>query len=245
MKLDRSDSFELEDLLKQSTDVIRAPLNDMGYADVLYSTWTGEMEQVELKMVDEILSNMPHVEAQLRNHIANHPDITLWLVITKQCEPHPGGKGTYAYQVQQLKGRVPPLNHYLPGFWYKGIPYERYEGFLTGLARAGVRIRESPNILTTAKILVQMEKSAQTEGTTLNRHVKPVIRHHDDPQVMTLLGAHNSGVDVVRAEALIDIFKTVEAIINTSAESIAHNVAGMGLVTARKLLSSFGVKDDS
>lgn len=244
MKLDRSDSSELEALLKQSTTVIRAPLNDMGYADVLYSTWTGGLEQVELKMVDEILSNMPHVETQLRKHITNHPDITLWLVITKHCEPHPTGKGTYAYQVQKLKGRVPPLNHYLPGFHYKGIPYTRYEGLLTGLARAGVRIRESPNVLTTAKILVQLEQSAMSEGTTLNRHVKPVIRHHDDPQVMTLLGAHNSGVDVVRAEALIAVFGTVAAIINTSAESIAHNVSGMGLISAKKLLASYGVKDE-
>jgi len=215
----------------------------MGYADYMWDTWTGVPEHAEHKQDSEILSDMPHCEAQLRKHLTNHPKMTLWLIITGYCEPHPGGKGTYSYNIKQTKGRVPPLNQYFPGYHYKGMPYEKYEGWLTGLARAGVRIRQSPNMLTTAKILVQLERSAMTEGTTLNRHLKPVIRHHDNPQVMTLLGAHDSGVGVEKAEELIRIYKTVAAIVNTSPESIAHNIAGIGIPGAKKLLKSFGVED--
>ena len=242
MKIDVHESDEMESLLSQSTDVIRVPLNSMGYADYMWSTWNKGAEHAEHKEVDEILSNMPRVEMQLRKHLTNQPNMTLWLIITSHAEPHPTpGKGTYSYKAEPIQGRYPPLNRYVPNFHYTGMVYERYEGFLNGLARAGVLIRQSPNRLTTAKLLVRMEKSAATEGTTLNRHVKPVVRHHYDPQVQTLLGAHDSGVDVVLAEELIDVYKTVYAIVNTSAESIAYNINGMGLPKAQKLLKSFGV----
>ncbi len=258
MKLDNSEPTSIENLLLQSGEAIRAPLNRNGLADYCWSDWMKRIEQVERKQVGEILSDMPHVEDQLRSHVQNTPTSVVWLLVEGIVQPgYKDGKlGCYTYQARDcstfIKGRREVEIHYIPG-WFSKIPFEKYTGFLTGLERIGIKVKCTVDAVGTAKVLHQMEVSAQTEPTTLQRHIKPNITFHPNPHVMTLLGvmathidkdgntkAIPSGVGVELAERLIKEFGSVFKIMESSPETISELVPGMGKVSARKLLEAFG-----
>ncbi len=260
MKIDDHEPTSIESLLLQSGEAIRAPLNANGLADYCWSDWMKRIEQVERKQVGEILSDMPHVEDQLRSHVQNNPASIVWLLVEGIVLPgYKDGKlGCYTYIARDCstftKGRREVETHYTPG-WFSQIPFEKYEGFLTGVARIGIRVRRTVDAVSTAKVLHQMEVSAQTEPTTLQRHIKPNITFHPNPQVITLLGvmatqidkdgnirAVSSGIGVELAERLIKEFGSVFKIMESSPETIAELVPGMGKVSAKKLLEAFGRK---
>lgn len=248
MKIDEHEPDNIEQLIQQSSACIRTALNRHGYADYMWTMWDGGLEQVERKQVSEILSDMNGVEEQLKRQLQSHPDIILWLLVEGILEPgiktSKGLKaGIWQMENEDISMKSTSSSIRMRSTWFYQTPYEKYEGWLVALERVGVRILRTNNWMSTARMLALMEKSAQHEHTILQRHLKPKIPKVNDPQVMTLLGAYKSGVDVKLAEVCIEKFRTVHALINCSPEYIAEMVPGMGIKKAQQLLTSFGRSD--
>ena len=251
----KSDEFEpdeIVDLVEQSLTVVRdAPLNRNGWADYMWPMYTGLIEQVERKQVGEILSDLPGVEEQIRKELQAKPEATLWLLVEGICQPtlYEDNRGIMREGTMMFKSRMcnayrsygkrEPEEHFVPNHMSK-TPYERFQSFLTGLERMGVRVRHTTDYITTAKVLIQMAKSAQSPPTTLQRHNKPQISFHPNPQVMNLLGVYKSGVGVEMAERLINAYGSMWDMAQMNPEDIAEHVPGMGVVSATKLLKAIG-----
>ena len=91
-------------------------------------------------------------------------------------------------------------------------------------------------------MLVQMYKTSQRESTTFKRYTRPDMNFHENPQIMSLIGAHNTGISVVLAERVIQEFKTIHNMLQYSPELVASTVAGVGVVKARQMQRAFGKK---
>ncbi len=247
LKIDEFEPDNIEELLDQSLTTVRANLNRSGWADYMWSMYNGEIEQAERKQVNEILSDMPAVEEQIRKELQAKPGATLWLIVEGVCQPvllENGREGTVVYAKRMCNtyrsyGKRDPEEHYVPGHISKQ-PYERFQSFLTGLERVGVRVRHTVDYITTAKVLIQMAKSAQSPPSTLQRHNKPQVSFHPEPQVMNLLGVYKSGIGVELAERLIKYYGSMWSMAQMNPEDIAADVEGMGVSSATKLLKAIG-----
>lgn len=224
--------------------------NNSGYADYHWYDHAGMLEQVERKQVTEILSNIAKVEDQLRQHITKHPDAILWLLIEGIPEPGDGVITVYNKELcrsnrRGTKGKA--VYHFVPT-WESKIPFERYEGWKTGIERAGIRIVTTNDIYGTARKLAGMEQSSKRPGTTLQRHLKPQTPKHYSPHVMNLLaiGQHReakSGIDVIMAERMVNVFGDFLTICRLSPEILAEAIPGMGMTKAIQFLKSIGRTD--
>lgn len=247
LKIDEFEPDNIETLLSQSLITVRGNLNRNGWADYMWPMYNGLIEQAERKQVNEILSDMPGVEEQLRKEIQTKPEATLWLIVEGICQPiqlENKREGTVTYGKRMCNayksyGKRTPEEHYVPGHISKQ-PYERFQSFLTGLERVGVRVRHTVDYITTAKVLVQMATSAQSPPSTLQRHNKPQIAFHPDSQVMNLLGIYKSGISVVLAERLIKQYGSMWNVAQMHPEDIAADVQGMGISNATELLQAIG-----
>ena len=248
LKIDEFEPDEIEDLLKQSLTVARGQLNRGGWADYMWPTYNGLIEQVERKQVGEILSDQPAIEEQIRRELQEKPEATLWLIVEGVARSIPlsgsNREGTAVYKARMCNtyknyGHREPEEHFVVSHISKQ-PYERFTSFLTGLERIGVRVKFTVDYEATAKVLVQMAKSAQSPPTTLQRHNKPQITFRPNPQVMNLLGLYKSGVGPEMAEKLVDFYGSLWHIAQMNPEDIAADVPGMGVVSATKLLETIG-----
>lgn len=242
MLVDQFEPNNIVQLLRQSLPVVTYPhpLNAQGYADYMWKMWDGMLEQAERKQVGEIISDMNGVEDQIRQQLQRNPDIAHWLIVEGIVEP--AIRGIWTLKPKPYKGQSPEMVKYEPDRNNKAVPFERYEGWLTGVERMGVRVRRTNDYSGTALVLAEMYKSGQTASTTFNRHLKPLIPFHPNPQVMTLMGAYKADIGPRLGEALIKEFDTVANIISLNPETIAELIPRMGEERARKLLRAFGVR---
>ncbi len=247
LKIDEFEPDNIEELLSQSIPTVRGNLNRNGWADYMWPMYNGLTEQAERKQVNEILSDPPAVEEQIRKELQAKPEAILWLIVEGVCQPiqlDNGREGTVVYGKRMCNayksyGKRTPEEHYIPGHVSKQ-PYERFQSFLTGLERVGVRVRHTMDYMTTAKVLIQMAKSAQSPSSTLQRHNKPQVSFHPNPQVMNLLGVYKSGIGVELAERLIDYYGSMWNVAQMDPEDIAQDVQGMGIGNATTLLKAIG-----
>jgi hypothetical protein len=260
MRIDIHEPEQMVTLIRPAVqECIVGPFNSNGYADYWWTMHDGVLEQVERKQVTEILSNMAKVEDQLRQHISKHPDGVLWLLIEGVAEPsimtyttksgYEVEAGTMLAYNKSLchGGRTGSEYHFVPG-WESRIPYERWEGWLTGVERAGIRVKRTNDLFGSARVLARMEQSASGPGTTLQRHLKPQTPKHYNPHVMNVLGIGQhreakSGVDVKMAERLVAKFGSLYDIMRLPPEIIAEEIPGMGLNKAIQFLKACGRTD--
>lgn len=242
MLVDQFEPTNIVQLLRQSLPVVTFPhpLNARGYADYMWKMWDGMLEQAERKQANEIIRDMNGVEDQIRQQLQRHPEIVHWLIVEGIVEP--AMRGLWTLKSKPYKGQSPEMVKYEPDRNHKAVPFVRYEGWLTGVERMGVRVRRTNDFSGTAMVLAGMYKSGQTASTTFQRHLKPQIPFHPNQQVMTLMGAYEAEIGPVLGEALVKEFGTVAKIIQLNPETIAEMIPRMGVPKARKLLQSFGVK---
>ena len=233
MLIDEWEPQEIEALVLQSSpDSLRTALNRSGFADYLWNTADGGHEHLERKQVGEILSGMEHVEYQLMAEFEKCRN--LYLLVEGVVEPERDGVATFAASHNS--------RYYRPGRKYK-LPYERYAGWLIGLYRAGVTVLHTSSWVGTAKLLILLEKSAQRpEHTTLQRHLKVPVFHRD-PYVETLMGLAGGGIGPELGERLIALFHTPWDVYRQMPETLADNIPGIGIITARKILRAVGRTD--
>lgn len=238
MLLDLHEPDEVLEYVKQTIPhAKKTNLNGEGWADYVWNTQASGIEQVERKQWGELLVNPERVERQLRDELQAHPEVVLWLYIEGVIASD--AQGIEVYKLQRIQWQGKSREVYMPN-WHSRTSIARVQAWISQLERIGVRVKYTQNTLETSVALTQAYRTAQHPPTILQRHIKPSITFHPNSQVMTLLGAHKSGIGVELAERIIKEFGTVWNLVTHSPELIADNVEGMGVVKARTLLKAFG-----
>jgi hypothetical protein len=238
LKVDEFEPVNILTLLQQThPDLIQTALNRSGFADYVWelaSPVQGDIiEQAERKQVAEILSDMTHVEEQLRGEIERHPNTIL--IVEGIAEPTPS-RGIRTFNL------TPNGRGFRPGKEFN-TPYERFEGWLISLERVGIVVWRTSSWMATARSIHQWYSSAQrTEHQALQRYLKTRPLWMPNPQVESLMNIKKGGVGPERAERLIEVFGTVWDVLRQDPDFINEMVPGMGLTAAKKLLNAAGRK---
>jgi len=231
---------EIVAFLKQSIDTLpKTNLNTSRWADYMWSTWDKGIEHVERKQWGEILSGMDKVERQLRLEYQAHPSARLYLLIEGVIDPDSSGVTIMKRRRIPIPGRKGTEVAWV-GSWHSRQPYARVSAWLSAIQRMGIYLVFTQDHLSTAQMLVQMFKTSQRQSTTLNRYTKPDIQFHENPQIMSLIGAYNTGISVVLAERVIRDFTTIHNMLGYSPEMVASTVEGIGIVKAKQMQRAFG-----
>lgn len=260
IKIDSHEPAYSEALFKQvlgQDNVITAPLNSGGWGDYIYNGYGGALEQVERKQANEILSSLEDVEYQLGNHIFNHPEGRLILLIEGIIHPTPTGIQTYKLG---KNGKYFGLDRY---YHY---PYKRYENWRVDLERKGVLIWTTTDYLSTVHSIISMYETAQKAGSSvLERHLKVrgvqqpkpddvKVREEEqrkqgakvvkpwkpNPYVQMLIQMPGSGFGVELSERAIEIFGTPWDLLRSEPEIIADYLPGVSITKAKQLLRAAG-----
>ena len=228
--LDVFESPKLEELIAQTTDVVRVPLNEHGYADIYWQGIQGDTHQIENKDISEVLDNKDHVEWQLQKQYGKTTEHILMI----RGIVFPTKDGVSGMRLIHTK-RGPM---YVLGHRYH-TSYYAYRSWLEGLDKAGIRVVETPDIFSTANNIVAMHSYAQrTEHHTLQGYYRPpiVIAEHN-PHVLALMGlsfAYDLKIGELKATTLIERFGTMMGVLNASEKDLT-SVKGIGKVMARHL----------
>ena len=232
------DVFETDiiyNLLKQSIEVIRLNLVPLGMPDYVWFTYDGRRIGVERKTWGEILSDLDHVEEQLRREMTTVDQ--MFLLIEGIAESTQWGVDTYVkssdkpyYRLQHSYGAP---KHPQPGL------YHRIQSWLWQLDTCGISNYRTTNSYDTASALVAWHNAALKEQhTTFNRYIKPRINPKAyDPAVLTLMGIAGVELGEVRAKALLAYFGDVWSVLNAPLSSLVE-VEGIGPKLARQLIKA-------
>ena len=206
-------------------------LNVAGWADYRWQGSSGRWTNVERKTWPEILTNVDTVEDQLRRHQANHPEARLVFVMEGWVQETLAGTSS----VQGVNGRA---NMWVLGH-SSGTRLSRIYSWLYA-ASEYVEVFQTGNYAQTCAFLVAAYKQDAKEDKDrkiFHRHLKEVT-FHPNPQVLKLM-AIEPGIGEKRAEALIDQFTTLVAVLTSTPEMLA-TVPGVGLTLATRLLQRAG-----
>ena len=224
-------------LLKQSIEVYRQDMVKIGYPDYVWFAHDGHRIGVERKQWQEILSDLDHVEEQLRREMVATEETVL--LIEGVTEATAWGMDIYT------KSATKPYfilhrSYGTPKYPQPGL-YHRIQSWLWQLNQAGISTYRTVNSRDTASALVAWYKSSQKlEHTTLQRYIKPRVNPKAfDPAVLTLMGIAGVELGEVRAKALIDYFGSVWDVLNAPI-SMLMDVEGIVLGLAMKLVNAIG-----
>lgn len=240
--LDRMEPIEIENLIAQSTDVMRTGLNANGLADYVWFACDGHRIQVERKQTGELLASLDAVEEQLQRELQNGVEETI-LLIEGVCEPIFGLKiATQTWHRAKNKNALVPSRAF-------NCSYTGYKAWQNQLDKAGVTIVETFDYTATAMTLVALYQNSQkTEHRTLRRYIKDRIYvKSKNPHVISLMGLKGGGLGEERAEAIIDRYGTFWYAMSQSAEELAETLVGeeskqrrLGMGVVKKLFKAIG-----
>jgi ERCC4-type nuclease len=236
------DIFEpesIETLLKQSVPVSRVDLNHLDFADYMWVDCENKTNHLERKSIDEILSNLDRVEGQLRREIQKADRTYLLYEGTFTPLSSLGRPMCQSYHASK-DGKV-----MVPGHKYN-LSYKGVMAWLDQLDRHGITIVHSMSVKTTATVLTALYDNGQKteeEHVTFKRILKQKVYPRPETvttrHIATLMGIEGAELGEVRAKALIMEFGDVWTVFNRSVEELS-GVAGIGKVTAKRLLNAIG-----
>ena len=232
------DVFEpdlIYNLLKQSIEVQRHNLVQLGFADYVWFAHDGHRIQVERKQWGEILSDPDHVEEQLRRELIAAEETIL--LVEGVAEATALGMDTYTKSGDKPYFRL-QHSYGTPKHPQSGL-YHRIQSWLWQLDKAGISVYRTCHNNDTAGALVAWYHSSQKEShTTLQRYIKPHVNIKAyDPAVLTLMGIEGVELGEVRAKALLSYFGSIWDVFNAPLSSLV-DVEGIGPGIARKLISA-------
>ena len=241
---------QVKELLEQVTPVSIVPLNSQGLADYHWASVDGHTIQVERKQIDEILSDINHVEEQLGREITR-ADETI-LVWEGSYEPIAGLQP--CCQSWRKSNRSDVM---VPSRKYK-LSYSMIQAWFYQLDKCGISSFNTSDYKATAIALGAWYNSSQVrEHTTLHRYIKDHVNlksamkqsnTHTEPEtinpnIYNLMALKGAGVGEVTARALIDKFGTFYYTISQDIPELAETIIGnkrFGETSARRLLKSVG-----
>lgn len=242
MMLDIMEPVRIEDLVRQSVDVIRIGLNGKGMADYLWFCCSGHRIQVERKQADELLASIDAVEEQLQRELQNGVEETI-LLIEGICEPVLGLRTAI-----QTWHRAKDRNILIPGKVHN-CSYTGYKAWQSQLDKAGVTIVETFDYTATAMTLVALYQNSQKEEhKTLRRYIKDRIHiGSQNPHILSLMSIKGAGIGEERAKAIISRYGTFWYAINQPPEDLAETLVGeegkekrLGMKAVERLFKSIG-----
>lgn len=241
--LDIFEPEQIEHLIAQSTDVLRSPLNNAGFADYLWFCADGHRIQVERKQIDEILGGMDRVEEQLRRELQIGVEENI-LLYEGTFEPIFGLKNATQSWHMARDRRI-----MVPGHKYN-VSYSGVQAWFSQLDKSGITIIHTFDYEATAITLVALYNNSQKEEhTTLTRYIKDRIYPASyNPHVLTLMGIKGVNLGEAKSKALVERYGTVWYILNQSPEDLAETIitepgtreVRLGLTTSKKLLKAVG-----
>ncbi len=247
---------QIRDLLNQVTPVSVIALNSQGFADYMWTGCDGHTIQVERKQIDEILSDINHVEEQLGREVVR-ADETI-LVWEGSYEPVYGIKPTCQSWKKSHKGDV-----MVPSRTYR-LSYSMVQAWFYQLDKCGITNFNTCDYWATAIALGAWYNSSQaSEHTTLRRYIKERINlkaamkennvhitpESINPHIYNLMAIRGADIGEVKAKALIARFGTYWYCINQDIQTLAETTISVnkngteltfGTIAATKLLKSIG-----
>lgn len=222
---------ELELLLRQTTDVVKTPLNQNNQADYVFRAIDGHLIQIERKQCGELLGNLSHAEKQLMNYLPN-ADETILLIEGGAFAP--AEDGTLVFNI---KGR----QCYADGVYR--VRYTQLIAWFYQLDKCGVTVYQTSGLEASAMAIGAIYSNSQKEEhTTLRRYIKEKITPLvPNPYIVTLMGLQGVNLGEVKATALIKHFETPFYVFMASEEELAE-VKGIGKGIARKIHEALGRK---
>ena len=225
------DSFEptdIQNLLAQTTEVIRTSLNQANLADYFWTACDGHTIQIERKQWAELLGEFDDIEEQLRKEMDNADE--MGLLIEGIMRPHPlGCEALRAVGNKLLSQHISKRPYAMAMAWLWRIdkmgitPYFTFDWKASAMA-----------------IGAYYNNSQDSEHTTLRRYVKDKAPAWvPDIHVQNLINLRGVNLGPVRAQSLIDVFITYWDVISQEPDVLA-TVEGIGIKTARDIIKATG-----
>ena len=225
---------ELARMVGQVAKVATEPLNQQGYADWMWEAVDGQ-EQMERKTWNDLLGDLNKVEDLLRRQLQAHPKVRLNLLVEGVATPSVMGTATWGQpKGGKARGRVMYLKH-------EGkMPIQRVYKRLREVSQY-CQVWFTSDMTATARMIVAFARAdLEANSMVLRRHLK-ITDFHPNPQVKKLMGVAE-GIGPTLAEALIDRFGTVVAVLQANPEDLA-GVEGIGYKTGERILREAGRTD--
>lgn len=190
------------------------------------------------KQAGEMLSSLDDVETQLRKDMLEVDEMYLLNEGVFNGTLHNKKPGTQVWHLSKDRKFL------IPGHRF-GTSIALFYAWIYQLDKAGITYLPTFDWVETAQALVTMHNnSLKPEHTTLKRYIKhKVVPKEWNNQIQTLMGIrdnHNKSVVGEKgAKALIGEFETAWRVMVQEPEDLAM-VEGIGLITARKLLTAIG-----
>jgi len=185
-----------------------------------------------------MLSSLDDVETQLRKDMLEVDEMYLLNEGVFNGTLHNKKPGTQVWHLSKDRKFL------IPGHRF-GTSIALFYAWIYQLDKAGITYLPTFDWVETAQALVTMHNnSLKPEHTTLKRYIKhKVVPKEWNNQIQTLMGIrdnHNKSVVGEKgAKALIGEFETAWRVMVQEPEDLAM-VEGIGLITARKLLTAIG-----
>jgi len=237
------DIFEpqhIEALLKQSVETNRVDLNHSDFADYFWVDCENHTNHLERKSIDEILSNVDHVESQLRREIVKAERTYLLYEGTFQPLSNSSNRSQCQSYHRSKDGKI-----MVPGHTYN-LSYKGVVAWFDQLDRHGITVVHSMDSSTTASVLLALYDNCQKpleQHSTFKRIIKqkvfPRPKTAKDAQIATLMGIEGAELGETRARALISEFGDVWTVLNRDVKELS-NTPGIGTTIAKRLLKSIG-----
>ena len=252
--IDTAEPLEIEHLLKQTAEVTKTKLNQLGMSDYyMLGAPDNVTRQFARVQAGELLSNIDSQEQELRKYYNNADRNYLIIEGIISCIPlTKKPKNPDAVTTRQIAHPTRLFTYSVSesGYIFNEHAYDVSLSLLTAwlfrLDECGISHFRTINYIETAKLLSAIYKNMQKppeEHSTLLRYIKPRIRINPyNPHVVTLMGIAGAELGETRARALIDWFGSAIAVFIASPSELCE-VEGIGKTTARKLTKAIGRED--
>ena len=248
--VDTSEPEDIFQLIKQSVEVQRVPLNQRDMADFYFGGADCKTRQFSRKQAGELLSDIDEAEKQLHDYY-NNADFNNQIV-EGIISPVPLVKRNRQVTVRMSAVSSGSLYSYSvaeTGYIYNERVHSLHlsilDAWLYRLSESGVGTFFTINASATAKFLVATYKNcnkAVEEHTTLQRCIRPRIAVKDYSPLtialMSLSTAYKIGVGEEKAQLLSCQYKSLFDIAEAPVEELAKT--GIGNKTAQKLIKAIG-----
>jgi hypothetical protein len=251
--IDTHEPTDIEELLKQSVPVSRAPLNQTGMSDFYFGGADNRTRQFSRKQAGELLSSIDEAERQLRDYYPYADEN--YQLIEGIISPVPITKKHKSFSTVSTRMSAKPNTLFSysvanNGFIYGERAHEVSESLLQAwlfrLQSVGIGIIWTTNYISTATTLATIYKNCQKppeEHSTLQRYIKPrIVIQKFNPFVLALMSlssAYKIGIGEDKALAISEDYGSILDLAMSNVDELCQ-IPGIGKKVAKKLLQAIG-----
>lgn len=249
--IDNAEPEDIINFIKPTIPVEVQSLNQKLMADYFFIAADGHRVQLNRTQAGELLSNIDSFEDELRRYYNNAEET--YAIIEGIISPYKIGAAKMPSEISLRKAAPAPGALYAYAVSTKGWIYREqqfnisnklFKAWLYQIDKAGISVVYTINDIDTAASLVAIyENSQKPEHTTLQRYLRPriTVRDHNKhvQALINLSSAYRLNIGEVKAQALIDRFGTLGAILLSEPDELCE-VEGIGRGIADNLLKAIG-----